>query len=90
MSCPDCEHRFREYLIFRSAVVRFANYLDDMENERRRILEECRPEGASPLVTVKATMRDLEPKIHKRGRRHTNSPVAAERLKKSSVVREEL
>ena len=61
MSCPDCEHRFREYLIFRSAVVRFANYLDDMENERRRILEECRPKGAPPLVNVKATMRDKRP-----------------------------
>jgi len=63
LSCPDCEHRFREYLIFRSAVVRFANYLDDMENERRRILEECRPEGAPPLVNVKATMRDKQPTV---------------------------
>lgn len=63
MSCPDCENRFREYLIFRAAVVRFANYLDDMENERRRILEESRPEGAPPLVNVKAKLRDREPTI---------------------------
>ena len=67
LSCPDCEHRFREYLIFRSAVVRFANYLDDMENERRHILEDCRLEGAPPLVNVKATMRDKEPTVTSEG-----------------------
>ena len=66
MSCPDCENRFREYLIFRAAVVRFANYLDDMENERRRILEESRPEGAPPLTNVKVMLRDKQPRIRKR------------------------
>jgi hypothetical protein len=66
LSCPDCENRFREYLIFRAAVVRFANYLDDMENERRRILEESRPEGAPPLTNVKVMLRDKQPRIRKR------------------------
>jgi hypothetical protein len=60
LSCYDCENRFREYLIFRSAVARFANHLDDLENERRRILEDSRPEGAPPIVTVKATLRTKE------------------------------
>jgi len=62
LPCPDCENRFREYLIFRGAVVRFANYLEDMENERRRILEENRPEGAPPLIDVRVKLRDREPK----------------------------
>jgi hypothetical protein len=66
LSCPDCQNRFREYLIFRAAVVRFANYLEDMENERRRILEESRPEGAPPLANVKVTLRDKQPRIRKR------------------------
>lgn len=57
MSCPECANRFREYLIFRSAVVRFANHLDDLENERRRILEENRSDEAPPLVKVKAKLR---------------------------------
>jgi hypothetical protein len=63
LACPECENRFREYLIFRSAVARFANYLDDMENERRRILEESRPEGAPPLVKVKARLRVKHPTV---------------------------
>jgi hypothetical protein len=54
LSCPDCEHRFREYLIFRSAVVRFANLLDDLEIERRRIREENRPPEVPPLQRAKA------------------------------------
>jgi hypothetical protein len=60
MSCPECQDRFREYLIFRSSVARFAGHLEDMENERRRILEERRPEGAPPLIKVKATLRCRE------------------------------
>ena len=63
MSCPECENRFREYLIFRAAVVRFANYLEDLENERRRILEESRPEDALPLASVEATLRVREPTV---------------------------
>lgn len=73
MPCPECENRFREYLIFRAAVVRFANYLDDMENERRRILEESRPDGLPPLPLVKATLRDQPATHRERGRRHTDN-----------------
>lgn len=63
MSCPDCANRFREYLIFRSAVVRFANFLDDLEAERLRIVEESRPAGAPPLPRVKAVLRDKDPTV---------------------------
>lgn len=63
MSCHDCDNRFREYLIFRSAVVRFANFLDDLEAERQRIIEESRPENAPPLMNIKAVLRDKEPTI---------------------------
>jgi hypothetical protein len=68
LSCPECQNRFREYLIFRSAVVRFANYLDVMENERRRILEESRPDGLPPLPRVKAILRyKPDPQERERG-----------------------
>lgn len=56
VSCPECQNRFREYLIFRASVARFVGFLDDLEIERQRILEEQRPEGAELLVRFKATL----------------------------------
>jgi hypothetical protein len=77
LPCPECENRFREYLIFRSAVVRFANYLDDLEGERRRILEASQPQGAPPLPKVKAVLRDKRDP-QERERRHTDADSLAE------------
>lgn len=46
MACPECENLSREYLIFRKAVARFAVALDQLEQERQRIHDENRPDGA--------------------------------------------
>lgn len=56
MPCPECATMFREYLIFRSAVARFGGMLEQLETERRRVLEEHRPPGAPPLRKISATL----------------------------------
>lgn len=49
MSCPKCENRDREYLVFRKAVAKFAKLLDQLEVERRRVANENRPHGVLPM-----------------------------------------
>ena len=56
MACPECEDMLREYIIFRSAVARFAARLEDLERERVRLIDERRPPDAPPLVRLRTRL----------------------------------
>lgn len=52
MPCPDCLSIEEEYRIFRKAFQRFADTLNQLEEERRRRQAENFP-GCSPIVEMK-------------------------------------
>ena len=72
MTCPDCDNRFLEYLIFRGAVARFSGVLEQLEDERARILEELRQPDAPPLRRVNVALADRPVERTKQVRRRAD------------------
>ena len=49
MACPECDEVREQYLIFVKAFRSFGMTLEQLDAERRRILDRKRPKGAQPI-----------------------------------------